>query len=263
MIIFDTDEFIKLSQEFLQSGKALPDWLEAAVRRAKENEKEEQAFNKKMFKDAESKNKPFESKITNLFMDFENSIPEEFLTYKTPHLENSLTRTKDNIKQLANDIQQLSEKAGGNQNIENQAVKITYNLLDRLKNDLGFSREEKKLLENKTAEEIAEYYAQTRSGKMDTLNNSINGFRKELKDLENSCEGKPPQEVMEIYQKTLNEIESSTSDKSSSSKRSIQNKAFDVESINDVKAPSKTSQNLSEETIKAKNDKKSLLEISL
>lgn len=63
--------------------------------------------------------------------------------------------------------------------------------MNRLKNDLGFSTEEKKQLENRTAEEIADYYSKTRFGKMDKLNDSINDFRKELHDLEKSCEGKP------------------------------------------------------------------------
>lgn len=258
MIIFDTDEFIRLSQEFLQSGKALPDWLEAAVRRAKENEKEEQAFNKKMFEDAESNNKPFKSRINNLFLDFDNSLPVEYFTFKTPQLENSLNTTKENIKQFASDIEQLSEKAGGNQNIENQALKITSNLLDRLKNDLGFSTEEKKQLENRTAEEIADYYSKTRFGKMDKLNDSINDFRKELHDLEKSCEGKPKDEITKIYEKKLNEVEELTRVNQTDIKIYFDKDRYNVESINQVKAPIKT-----EETMKSLKDKKALLDINL
>lgn len=78
-----------------------------------------------MFEDAESKNKPFKSRINNLFLDFDNSLPIEYFTFKTPQLENSLNTTKENIKQFASDIEQLSEKEVGNQNIENQALKIT------------------------------------------------------------------------------------------------------------------------------------------
>ncbi len=263
MMIFDTDEFIRLSQEFLQSGKALPHWLEQAVLKAKDVEKERIAYDKKFFEESEQNKKPFQNRINNLFLDFDNNLPAEYFTFKNPQLENSLNATKENIKQFANDIQQLSEKAGGNQNIENQAVKITSNLLDRLKNDLGFSTEEKKQLENKTAEEIADYYSKTRSGKMDKLNNSINDFRKELHDLEKSCEGKPKDEITKIYEEKIDNIERATRFRHTDVKIYFDKNKYDIESINNIKAPCQTSLNVSDETLKSVNDKKNLLEITL
>lgn len=258
MIIFDTDEFIRLSQEFSQSGKALPHWLEQALLKAKDVEKERIAYDKKFFEESEQNKKPFQSRISNLFLDFDNSLPTEYFIFKTPQLENSLNATKENIKRFANDIQQLSEKAGGNRNIENQAVKITSNLLDRLKNDLGFSTEEKKQLENKTAEEIADYYSKTRTGKMDKLNDSINDFRKELHDLEKSCEGKPKDEITKIYEKKLNEVEELTRVNQTDIKIYFDKDRYNIESINQVKVPIKT-----EETMKNLKDKKALLDVTL
>ena len=49
--------------------------------------------------DAEFKNKPFKSRINNLFLDFDNSLPVEYFTFKTPQIENSLNVIKENIKQ--------------------------------------------------------------------------------------------------------------------------------------------------------------------
>lgn len=258
MINFDTDVFLRLSNQIMLSGKALPHWLEQALLKVKDEERERLAFDKQMIEDAQARTKPFESRINRLFENFDISLPDEYFRFKTPELENTLQITKDNIKQLAFDIQQWSKQAGENPIIENQAVKITANLLDRLKEDLGFSQEENKQLENKSVEEIAEYYSKTRTDKMGKLNDSINQYRDEINQLEKQTIGKSKDELTEIYQDKLREIEKLTSSNRGDMKIYFDKEKYQVDSINDVKTPIKT-----EEMTKNLLNKKALLDISL
>lgn len=258
MTIFDTDDFLRLSNQLMLSGKALPHWLEQALLKAKDNERERFAFDKKLIEESQMRNKPFESRISSLFDDFDTNLPEEFLLYKTPQLDATLSNTKENIKQFSFDMQQLSIQAGGNPAIENQAVKITANLLDRLKEDLGFSAEENKQLENKSFEEITEYYSKTRTDNMCKLNHSINLYREEIKDLEKQTLGKNKEELSEIYEDKLNRIERRTCTGRSDVKNYFDKEKYEVDSINEIKTPIKT-----EETMKNILDKKALLDINL
>lgn len=251
MTNWETDEFILLSNQILQSGKALPNWLEKAVLKAKEEEKERLAFDKKLVEESQPKAKPFDSRINGLFENFDNTLPEEYNQYKKPEVETLLQSTKNNIKQFAFDIQKLSKQAGGHPIIEEQAVKITNNLLDRLKEELGFTPEENKLLENKSVEEIAEYYSRTRIDKMAKLNNSITEFREELKDIEKHTIGKSREKLAVIYQNELNEIEKLTSSNQNDVKIYFDKSKYQVYSINDIKTPVKT-----EETTNNTIDKK-------
>lgn len=258
MTNFDTDDFLRLSNQIILSGKALPHWLEQALLKVKDEERERLAFDKQMIEDAQARTKPFESRINSLFENFDISLPVEYFRFKTPELESTLQSTQDNIKQFAFEIQQLSKQAGENPIIENQAVKITANLLDRLKEDLGFSQEENKQLENKSVEEIAEYYSKTRTDKTGKLNDSINQYREEINQLEKQTIGKSKDELTEIYQDKLREIEEQTKDNRGDVKIYFDKEKYRVQSINDVKIPLKT-----EETMKNLSDKKVLLDINL
>lgn len=161
--------------------------------------------------------KQFDKRIDRLFADFDNNLPEDFKKYTTPELTDGLNATKKNIRGLADDMHKLSELAGGDPKLEQQAEKITANLLDRLKNDLGLTPEERKKLEGKSLEEIQAYYAETRSDKLDKLNETVNGYRQELHQLVEQTAGRSLEEKAKIYQDKLDELEIKTGQKKGTS----------------------------------------------
>jgi hypothetical protein len=248
MSAIDLSNLLKLMQEFEQNGKGMPYWLADAVNKAKMEYKQEAfAQQRMMAEDLARVNQSFNNRINSLFDSFD--LPEDFIKYKTPQLESKLDSTKQNIKQFASDMHRLSELAGGSPLLEEKAVKITSNLLERLKNDLELTPQEKKQLEGKTFEEVAEYYSQTRSGNMDKLNKSIDNYRQELHQLENLCQGKSQEEINRLYEEKLLMLEKATGQgKEEYSK--VENRLSKYEaSIDNIKSPPQTSQTISDKQL--------------
>lgn len=264
MTIIDLQDINKLADELCSTGKPLPYWLEMAIRKAKHDIIKEQIAERKMIEqEFAHSQQQYQSRINSLFDDFDKLLPDDFKKFKTPQLESSLDTTKQNIKQFATDMHRLSELAGGSPTLEDKAVKITANLLDRLKNDLELTPLEKKQLEGKSFEEVAVYYSQTRSGKMDRLNNSIDNYRQELQQLEISCQGRSKEEINKLYEEKLHRIEQATGQGKIEDFK-IENRLSKYEaSIDDIKSPPQTSQTISDKQIEQMKKEKYVLETIL
>lgn len=265
MSIIDLKDISRLTEELSATGKPLPYWLEDAIRKAKHDTTQEHLAERKVIEQeaADTQKQLYQSRINSLFDDFDKLLPDDFKKFKTPQLESSLDTTKQNIKQFAADMHRLSELAGGSPMLEDKAVKITSNLLDRLKNDLELTPQEKKQLEGKSFEEVAEYYSQTRSGKMDRLNNSINNYRQELQQLETSCQGKSKEEINKLYEEKLLMLEKATG-QGKDEYNKIENRLSKYEaSINDVKAQPQTSQTISDKQLEQNINEKSAFSSNL
>lgn len=263
MSTIDLQNLFKISEELSSSGKPLPYWLEEALRKAKHDSKLDLYAQQKQIEEANSKQQPYQSRIDNLFNDFDNSLPDDFKKLKTSELETALDTTKHNIKQFAADMHRLSDLAGQNPALEDKAVKITSNLLDRLKNDLELIPQEKKQLEGKSFEEVAEYYSQTRSGKMDKLNNSINNYRQELHQLENSSQDKSQVEILRIYEEKLLKIERATGQGKIEDKISESRLSKYEATLDNIKSPPQNSQNILDKQLEQNTNEKSAFSSSL
>lgn len=265
MSIIDLQDISKLTEELSATGKPLPYWLEDAIRKAKHTTIQETRAEQKQIEQeaANAQKPPYQNRINSLFDDFDKLLPEDFKKLKTPQLENALDATKQNIKQFAADMHRLSELAGGSPALEDKAVKITSNLLDRLKNDLELTPQEKKQLEGKSFEEVAEYYSQTRSGKMDKLNTSIDNYRQELHQLEISCQGKSQEEINKLYEEKLQKIERATG-QGKIGDVILENRLSKYEaSLENIKTPLQTSQSISDKQLEQNKNEKSVLEVTL
>lgn len=89
----------------------------------------------------------------------------------------------------------LAQLAGNDPKLEHQVEKITANLLNRLKNDLALSPEERKKLEDKSLKENQTYYMEARSGNVGKLNETVNGYWQELHPLVEPTTGKSAKEI--------------------------------------------------------------------
>lgn len=265
MSTIDLQNISKLTKELSATGKPLPYWLEDAIRKAKHDAKQEGYAEQKQIEQeaANSQKPPYQTHINSLFDDFDKLLPDDFKKFKSPQLESALDTTKQNIKQFAADMYRLSELAGGSLTLEDKAVKITSNLLDRLKNDLELTPREKKQLEGKSFEEVAEYYSQTRSGKMDKLNTSIDNYRQELQQLETSCQGKSQEKINKLYSEKLQRIEGATQ-RGNFEDFKIENRLSKYEaSLENIKSPPQTSQSISDKQLEQNNNEKSAFSSNL
>lgn len=271
MVDFDTADFARLNFDIANANSFqgnMPSWLEEALRKTKkESEREEQALEKLLVDQSpeQQDKRRYEERIKALFDDFDRNLPKDYLTYGNPELTKPFESTKNNIRQLADDMHKLSELAGGDPKLEQQSEKITANLLDRLKNDLGLSPDERKQLEGKSLEEIQEYYTRTRSDKLDKLNETVNGYRQELHYLIEQTAGKSPEEKAKIFQNELKDIELQTGQNREKAKIVISMVGVQYESvtINDVKAPAMDSRTVSEQDLAKKQREKANAEAAI